>query len=61
MRKGCSNNGGATGIMGKRAQSEGKVSSVLGVALGVGWVLLDAGMVGYGRVSGWVPLGLDVV
>ena len=53
--------GSATEAMGKRAQSEGKVSSVLGVALGVGWELLDAGLGGDGRTSGLVPLDLDVV
>ena len=61
MRKGCSNNGGATGIMGKRAQSEDEVSSALGAVLDVGWVLLDASWVRYGRASGRVPQGLDVV
>lgn len=61
MGKGCNNNGECDRDNGKRAQSEGKVSSVLGVALGVGWVLLDAGLGGDGRTSGLVPLDLDVV
>lgn len=53
--------GSATGAMGKRAQSEDEVLSAFGAALDVEWVLPDAGLGGDGRVSGWVPLGLDVV